>query len=251
MNMKTYAWQYDEYRQVGRDYSSVQEVEIYDETHARFRDLVAESHGVLDRLDLSPGSVLVDVGCGTGTFAVEAARRGLTVHAVDVSVAMLEYAKAKAVGLVITFHHAGFLTLDIPPESVDAITSTFAFHHLPDFWKGIALKRLNRMLKKEGILYLRDVIMTDQDPLQNIDQFIRGQEVAGGDFLKEDAEGHFRDEHSTYDWVMDGLLQRAGFVIESKEFEGGVIGTYLCKRGLETSRHFPGASGSSGQACLG
>ncbi len=52
----------------------------------------------------------------------------------------------------------------------------------------------------------------------------------GGDFLREDAEGHFRDEHSTYDWVVDGLLTRAGFTIISKEMNQGVLATYLCTK---------------------
>jgi putative AdoMet-dependent methyltransferase len=227
--MSSPAWQFDEFRQIGRDYTSLEEVRVYDETHARFRDIAAESRQALDRLDLQPGMVLLDIGCGTGTFAIEAARRHLTVHAADVSKTMLAYAKEKAGGAAITFHHAGFLTLEMPAGSVDAICTTFAFHHLPDFWKGVALKRLARMLKPAGRLYLRDVILQDDHALDNIARLVAHQEAVGGDFLRQDVEGHFRDEHSTYDWVMDGLLERSGFSILAREFEGGVLGTYLCE----------------------
>lgn len=226
-------WRYDEFKPVGRDYGSQAEVDVYDSSHADFRDLVAESNQVLDTLNLAPGSALIDFGCGTGTFAIEAARRRLQVFAVDVSPAMLAKARAKAEreGVAgIEFRHAGFLSFEAADESADAVTSTFSFHHLPDFWKGVALERLHRLLRPGGQFYLHDVIIETHNALQNIDAFIARQERAGGDFLRDDAEGHFRDEFSTYDWMMDGLLSRAGLRIEEKRIEGGVLGTYRCRR---------------------
>jgi putative AdoMet-dependent methyltransferase len=62
---------------------------------------------------LASGDVLIDFGSGTGTFAMAAARRCARVHAVDVSQAMIDYAKAKAIGAGISnisFSYAGFLT---------------------------------------------------------------------------------------------------------------------------------------------
>jgi putative AdoMet-dependent methyltransferase len=37
------SWQYDEFAQVSRDYSSNVEVDIYDRSHADFRDIEAEN----------------------------------------------------------------------------------------------------------------------------------------------------------------------------------------------------------------
>lgn len=224
------AWQFDEFRQIGRDYRSAEEVRIYDETHGRFRDLAAEANSALDALAVEAGGVLLDIGAGTGVFAREAARRGLQVHAADVSETMIAYAREQTRGFGITFHHAGFLTLELPDASVDVVTTTFALHHLPDYWKGIGLRRLNRLLTASGRLYLRDVILQEEDSQENIRQFIARQEALGGRFLREDAEGHFRDENSTCEWVMDGLLERAGFRIERKHFENGLIGTYFCRK---------------------
>ncbi len=231
--MKSLTWQYDEFKQVGKDYGTVDEVEVYDSSHSDFRDIEAESNTVLDTLDLQSGATLVDFGSGTGTFALQAAKRGLDVHAVDVSEAMIANAKLKSdkAGVSnIQFHHAGFLTFEFPEEHADAVTTTFAFHHLPDFWKGIALKRIHKMLKPHGQLYLHDVILEETKALENIGAMIESQAAAGGDFLREDAEMHFRDEYSTYDWVMDGLFERAGFRIENKQIEGGVLGTYFCRK---------------------
>lgn len=89
---------------------------------------------------------------------------------------------------------------------------------------------MNQILKPDGQLYIHDVILREEHALENIATFIDEQAASGGDFLREDAEGHFKDEYSTYDWVIDGLLSHAGFSIVSKRMEGGVIGTYLCTK---------------------
>ncbi len=226
-----FSWQYDEFRQVGTDYGSKAEAQIYDSIHSDFRDLEAESLHVLDSLGVKTGQVLIDFGSGTGTFAIQAAKRCDKVYAVDVSQAMIERAKTKAIqaeALNIEFHHAGFLTYEHGDHPVDAIVTTFALHHLPDFWKGIALKRLHRMLKPGGRLYIHDVVMQEINAIDNITEFIDKLATAGGKVLREDSERHFKEEYSTYDWVMDGLLTRSGFLIEKKQIDGGVLATYIC-----------------------
>jgi ubiquinone/menaquinone biosynthesis C-methylase UbiE len=227
------SWQYDEFQQVGRDYGNPTEVEIYDSTHADFRDVEAESKELLDLLGLASSDVLIDFGSGTGTFAIAAARRCARLHAVDVSQAMIDYAKAKAntAGISnLVFSHAGFLTYEHLDEPAAAIAMTFALHHLPDLWKGIALARMRTVLKPDGQLYIHDVILEQDNATEVIKAFINKQSVAGGDFLKRDAEGHFQQEHSTYDWILDELLARAGFRIVSKTIYEGVIGKYHCLR---------------------
>lgn len=234
--MKTnhgFSWQYYEFKQVGTDYSSKAEVDIYDASHADFRDMEAESIKVLDVLEIEEGDGLIDFGSGTGTFALQAARRCARVYAVDVSQTMIDHAAAKAIQAGVSnieFHHAGFLTYVHNGSPVDAVVTTFAFHHLPDFWKGIALKRINGMLKPGGKFYIHDVIMEETNALQNIAALIEKLATAGGKLLREDTERHFREEYSTYDWVMDGLLSRAGFTIKSKRIDEGILGTYICTK---------------------
>ncbi|GMV95620.1 MAG: hypothetical protein AMXMBFR82_53980 [Candidatus Hydrogenedentota bacterium] len=226
-------WQYDEFNQVGKDYADPSEVAVYDATHSQFRDLEAEGNAILDTLALNPGDTLIDFGCGTGNLAILASRRGIRVRAVDVSDAMLGYAREKASKAgagSIDFIRAGFLNYEHNGEPADALASTFVLHHLPDFWKGVALARLHAMLKPGGLFYLHDVVLANDDALTHIQRFIDRQESAGGSFLKQDAEQHFREEFSTYDWVMEGLLTRAGFTIQSKSLDEGVLAKYLCVR---------------------
>ena len=194
---------------MGRDYGNPAEVEIYDSTHADFRDVEAESKELLDLLGLASSDVLIDFGSGTGTLAIASARRCARLHVVDVSQAMIDYARAKATTAGISnlvFSHAGFLTYEHLDEPPAAIAMTFALHHLPDLWKGIALVRMRTMLKPDGQLYIHDVILEQDNATEVIKAFINKQSVAGGDFHKRDAEGHFQHEHSTYDWILDDYL---------------------------------------------
>ncbi len=43
-------WKYNEFIQVGKDYSQESEVEVYEATHSTFRDIKQESIELLDRL---------------------------------------------------------------------------------------------------------------------------------------------------------------------------------------------------------
>lgn len=227
------SWQYDEMQQIGKDYNSHAEVEAYDARHGKIRNIAKENEDILDKLRLRSNHVLIEFGCATGAFAIQAAPQCAMVYAVDISRAMLEYAQKKAAkaGIAnITFCHGGFLTYSHTAQPVDAIVTNTAFHHLPDFWKGIALERMNGMLKIGGRLYLSDVIFEQRNVRENIETFITKLEKAAGPAMRRDVESHIRREFSTYDWIMDGLLERANFRIVSKTIHEGVIGRYLCRK---------------------
>lgn len=232
-------WLYNEFQQIGKDYSLEEEVKVYDETHSHFRDIHQESNELLKLLNVTDCDVLVDFGSGSGVFAIEAAKVCKKVYAVDISQNMLSLARNKAICSNvenIEFVHSGFLNFALTPQSVDYITSTFSFHHLPDFWKKVALEKMNSLLKDDGILFIKDVIIEDSTPFENINRFIAEQEKLGGVFLKEDAEQHFREEYSTFDWVIDSLLERSGFSIQSKSIEKGLIASYLCVKSTEHNK---------------
>ena len=223
-------WFLNEFKQIGKNYAEKSEVDIYESSHAQFRDIYQESIDLLKTLNPSKEDKLIDFGCGTGIFAIESAKLCNKVYAVDISQEMLDYAQKKATQVDIDnidFCHSGFLNFEIENNSVSYITTTFSFHHLPDYWKGIALNRIYNMLKPKGTLYIKDVVISEQNSLANIQSFINSQAVLG-DFHREDAETHFKEEFSTYDWILEELLNRTGFKITSKKTDVGLIAEYLC-----------------------
>jgi putative AdoMet-dependent methyltransferase len=88
------------------------------------------------------------------------------------------------------------------------------------------------MLKPSGRLFLFDVVfpsnMTGYETRFN--SWIQSMaDKAGSEFAAE-AETHIRDEHSTFDWIMGGLLERAGFKIDQAEYADGFGASYLCTK---------------------
>src|SRR5450759_4836214 len=113
-------------------------------------------------------STVVDLGAGTGIFALAAARRFGHVIAVHVSPAMLRVVRdrATAAGLEnLECVQAGFLSYQHAGAPVDAVYTRNALHHLPDFWKGLALVRMAAMMRTGGVLRLHDIIY-DFKPLE-------------------------------------------------------------------------------------
>ena len=92
--------------------------QVYDPFNADRSDLVAYAELVAE---LGGGSVL-DVGCGTGTFACLLAGRGVTVTGVDPAAASLEVARAKPFADRVRWVHGDATTL--PPLQVDVATMT-------------------------------------------------------------------------------------------------------------------------------
>jgi ubiquinone/menaquinone biosynthesis C-methylase UbiE len=60
------------------------------------KNTIAEIDFIIDILNLSNGSTILDVGCGTGRHAIELAKRGYKVTGVDISSGMLAEAKKAA-----------------------------------------------------------------------------------------------------------------------------------------------------------
>ena len=70
--------------------------------------------------------------------------------------------------------------------------------------------------------------MPDLD--RQIRSWVRSIRKKAGPRLAEEAEVHLRKEFSTYDWVMEGLLRKAGFRINRKRTVEAFQTTYVCTR---------------------
>ncbi len=224
-------WHYDELRQVGVDFESVDQVAAYDAKQGS--DPKAEQ-ALIERLGIGRGAVVVDLGCGTASFALAAARHGAVVHAVDVCRAMLDCARrrARADGLSgVEFHRAGLLTFSPGSASVDFVVSRFTLHDLPDFWKQVALIRLADMLRPGGRLFLRDVAFSFPPPEYEraISEWVERMPRASG-YTREEFETHVREEHSTFAWVLQGMLERGGLEIVESLLSGPEYAEWVCRR---------------------
>ncbi len=228
-------WQYDETKPCGVNYNDIWRARAYDRNHMKFRDYKAESDRIISILGLNSDCTIADMGCGTGAFAINAARYFKKVFAIDVSKAMLRSARKKARKAKldnIEFINSGFLTYKHNSEPVDAIVSTVALHHLPDFWKMVGLQKLAQIVKPGGKIYIKDVVYSF-DPAGykcSIKALVQIMANRTEPSMKWEIETHFRQEYSTLSWIMEGLLEKAGFEIETTNYEHGFMAEYLCTK---------------------
>ena len=116
--------------------------------------------GVLEQAGLRPGQRVLDLGCGTGTLAIEMARRcpGLQIFGLDGDPEVLARAERKAAraGVEITWQQGLATRLPYPDGSFDRAVSTLFFHHLATEDKISAARELHRVLRPGGQLHVAD-----------------------------------------------------------------------------------------------
>jgi ubiquinone/menaquinone biosynthesis C-methylase UbiE len=183
---------------------------------------------------LGPASSVVDLGAGSGQFALAAARRFGHVTAVDVSPAMVAVLRERSAAARLAnleCVRAGFLSYQHSGPPADGVYTRNALHQLPDFFKALALERIARMLRPGGVLQLRDLIY-DFCPADAEGIFRRWFEHAATDpaegYTGEDYAEHIRTEFSTFRWLLEPMLAAAGFEIVTAEFDRRLYGAYTC-----------------------
>jgi SAM-dependent methyltransferase len=219
-------WYFDERSHAGPEHLDPAYVESYDAKAGLDLDAALEllrSHG------LAADTTLVDIGCGTGLLAAAAELEARRVVGVDVSPAMLEVAPRRS--RAVEWVEAGFLTYEHEGEAPQLVHSRHSLHHLPDFWKGVALARIHDLLAPGGRLVLRDLVYDFEPPETDsqIEDWLgaAAPTVAQG-WTRDELEEHVRDEYSTVCWLLEVLLQRAAFEILERDVRSRIYATYVC-----------------------
>jgi ubiquinone/menaquinone biosynthesis C-methylase UbiE len=175
-------------------------------------------------------STVVDLGTGTGRFALAVAPHVRRIVAVDVSPAMLAHVRDHAPDNV-ELVQAGFLSYEHDGPPADAVYTRHALHQIPDFWKALALDRIAAIMRPGGVLRLRDLIYDFQpaDAPAILDAWLDGAvtDPAQG-YTREDLAEHVRTEYSTFRWLLEPMLDAAGFEIVTVDFRGRIYGAYTC-----------------------
>jgi ubiquinone/menaquinone biosynthesis C-methylase UbiE len=225
-------WYLDEHANAGQEHLDSAYVAGYDRKAQT--DWTGEI-ALLRELGLDATSTLVDLGAGTGAFALAVAPICRRVVAVDVSPAMLaslrEHA-ARASLRNVECVQQGLLTYEHQGEPADVVYSRNALHHLPDFWKAVALERITAMLKPGGVLRLRDFFFSfaPAEADQVIEAWLAGAaERPAEGWTRAELETHLREEYSTFSWLLEPMLERAGFEIQRFEYSASrVYASYVC-----------------------
>jgi 2-polyprenyl-3-methyl-5-hydroxy-6-metoxy-1,4-benzoquinol methylase len=216
-------WYYNQRRKIGLDSAVASLYDGHDDSDLRARTALCS-------LGVRPGWRVADIGCGNGVLACEAAMMGAEVDAIDISPAMLALAEiqAKDRKVAIRTQSAGLLSFAYQPNSYDLIVSEFTLHHLPDFWKSVALSRIFAALKPGANFYLRDIVFvrTPDGSERDVEEWAEFS-ITNHDFNRDSVVTHMRDEYSTFGWVIERMLGDAGFALTSVDYHAPLHGTYL------------------------
>lgn len=225
--MEKPTWWLDEVGTAGREHLDPAFVASYDDKSGTEWDEDVET---LQQLGVGATSTVVDMGAGTGSFALAIAPLVGRVVAVDISDAMVSAMRARGIDAV----RGGFLTYEHEGDPADVVFTRNALHQLPDFWKVIALEHMHDLLRPGGVLLLRDLVYSfdSRHAEAAIARWLDSAPIdpRTGWTAAELAE-HVRDEYSTFTWLLDSMLDRAGFDIHTREVhETGMYAYYTCIR---------------------
>ena|SRR5436309_9201156 len=184
----------------------------------------------LRALGIGAGSTVVDLGAGTGSFALALAPHVERVIAVDPSEVMVTAIREKGIEAV----RAGFMSYEHDGQAPDAVFTRNSLHHLPDFWKAAALQRIGQLLKPGGVLRVRDIVYSF-DPAETAAAVNAWLASAPADptmgWTADQLAEHIREEHSTYSWLIEPMLERVGFEISDRWVSPNrMFAAYTCIR---------------------
>ncbi len=136
------------------------------------RDIFVPIGKRLDQFGIDKGFIVVDFGCGPGSYAEQTSKRvgdGGKVYAVDVHPLAIksikERARRKNLGNVVTVLSTGY-PVDIDSHSADVVYALDMFHHVID--SGGFLKELHRLVKPSGALFIESGHQPLNDAKQKI-----------------------------------------------------------------------------------
>jgi ubiquinone/menaquinone biosynthesis C-methylase UbiE len=134
-------------------------IEAYNDTAEsfaeRFMDLKLYRKNLAHFIDfLSPGSSVLDLGCGPGNIArlLVDSKREFKVCGIDLSAAMVKLAAGNVPEA--SFRVGDIRWLDKRPGEYDAVVASFCLPHLTDEEAGDLIKNIGYVLKAGGFLYL-------------------------------------------------------------------------------------------------
>ena len=248
-------WLLDEVAAAGRENLDPAHVERYDrKMDARAAKEVELLHSAAG---LCASSVVVDLGSGTGQFALAVAPICRRVVAVDPSPVMLERLRRNvdAAGLGnIEVVAAGFLTYQHDGAPADIVYSRYALHHLPDFWKVMALRQVRSMLRTGGVFRLWDIVYAFelQEAAERVETWCAAfGESVDPDWARWELEEHIREEHSTFNWLLEAMFERTGFTVDGVTYsDDGFEAQYLLRARIPSSRAEAVSGISPGRAII-
>lgn len=144
-------------------------LKIYENYEALLDGVVKEA------IEFTVDGQILDIGVGTGNLSNKLYDLEYDITGVDQSRAMLEVAKSKNPGLKVRLGE--FMKLPFENKSFNAIVSTYAFHHLDDKEKEVAVEEMLRVLTDDGVIVIGDLMFESDEAKNKIYDMLTANEI--------------------------------------------------------------------------
>ncbi|EJO5347378.1 methyltransferase domain-containing protein [Clostridium botulinum] len=129
-------------------------------------DLILQNvYNLVNELEFK-NPMILEIGVGTGNLASKFLNNNCNIIGIDQSREMLLVAKQKYPKLKVRLGE--FLKIPYENKFFDIIISTYAFHHLNEMEKVIAIQEMIRVLKDDGMIIIGDLMFKSIDDEKNI-----------------------------------------------------------------------------------
>lgn len=118
---------------------------------------------------------ILEIGVGTGNLSKRFLEHQYDIIGIDQSREMLNVAKEKFLKLKLRL--GDFLNIPFENGKFDVVVSTYAFHHLREEEKGIAIREMIRVLKDNGRIVIGDLMFENQEEKEKIISRLTEEEI--------------------------------------------------------------------------
>jgi putative AdoMet-dependent methyltransferase len=196
-----------DFTQLFDQWAPVYDQTVYDQS-GEYNEVFAGYDRILDevvkRIPAGARDVL-EIGVGTGNLSRKLLAAGFRVIGVEPSAEMRRQTAAK--GLEIDLRDGHFLQLPlVPSEQMDAIVSTYAFHHLTLSEKKQALQAMKQFLRADGAIVFADTCYENGHARAEVMARVREQ---GKLNLLHDLETEYYELHED----LRKAFEQAGFAV--------------------------------------
>ncbi|MEI4770402.1 methyltransferase domain-containing protein [Psychrobacillus sp. FJAT-51614] len=169
-----------------------------------YRDVFEGYEVILREVTNRVSGTVIEFGTGTGNLTAQLIKEGISVIGIEPNTKMRELTLKRFPSINVL--DGDLLQFNIENENIDAIVSTYVFHHLTDEEKGEALKKYAQLLSKQGKIVFADTVFITEEAKQ---AQIEKERNRGFNNVADDLE---REYYTTIP-ILTNLFEEAGFQV--------------------------------------